>query len=292
MDDGDDRRVLVDDVDEEDDDVRLAESRHGDRAARQDDADNLSVSFPPCDASCLNIVHLASIVAAIGGVLFGYDVGVISGAKVQVAHEMELTCGQEEALVSLMPLGAVSASLVAGRLLNSIGRKLTIQLTALTFTAGSLLMALAPGLGLLLVGRFVVGFAVSLSAMSECLYISEIADRTNRGMLITLNELGITIGFLLAYLVNYIFMTTPAGWRVMFGLSAGLAVVQAVALLFLPKTPHFLLLRRREAEAVAVLRRIHGYSRRGGFSVKQEVANIRHSCEETQGNLKFRLCHG
>ena len=178
-----------------------------------------------------------------------------------------------------MPLGAVSASLVAGRLLNTIGRKLTIQLTALVFTVGALLMALAPSLALLLIGRFVIGFAVSLSAMSECLYISEMADRTNRGMLVTLNELGITVGFLLAYLVNYIFMATPAGWRVMFGLSAGLAIVQAMALVFLPKTPHFLLLRRQEAEAVAVLRRIHG----GGFSVKQEVANIRHSCEEAQG---------
>jgi MFS family permease len=129
--------------------------------------------------------------------------------------------------VSLMPLGAVSASLVAGRLLNTLGRKLTIQLTALAFTAGSLLMAFAPSLGPLLLGRFVVGFAVSLSAMSECLYISEMADKSNRGMLITLNELGITVGFLLAYLVNYIFMSTPAGWRVMFGLSAGLAVIQA-----------------------------------------------------------------
>ena len=142
-------------------------------------------------------------------------------------------------------------------------------------------------LGPLLFGRFVVGFAVSLSAMSECLYISEMADRTNRGMLVTLNELGITVGFLLAYLVNYIFMATPAGWRVMFGLSAGLAIIQAVALIFLPKTPHFLLLRRKEAEAVAVLRRIHVGA--GRFSIKQEIANIRHSCEEAQGKRHARI---
>jgi len=229
---------------------------------------------PAIEENCLNVVYLSAVVAAIGGLLFGYDVGVISGAKVQVAHEMGLTCGEEEALVGLMPIGALSASLVAGKLLNRFGRKVTIQLTGVAFTAGSLGMAFAGNLPVLLIGRFVVGFPVSLSAMSECLYISEISKPSNRGMLVSLNELGITIGFLLAFLVNYILMTTPQGWRIMFGLSSGLAIIQCISMCFLPETPHFLVQQKDEQGALEVIRLIHKTG-----SVRERLASIRHSCD-------------
>jgi len=264
-----DRRILVDDID--DADVGVDVEYVGDTDVIDDEEAKVQVEKVE---TCLNIVHLASLVAAIGGLLFGYDVGIISGAKVQVAHELGLTCGQEEALVSLMPMGALSASLVAANLLKRIGRRNTIQLTAVGFTSGSLVMAMAQSLSTLLIGRFIVGFAVSMSAMSECLYISEISRPNNRGMLVSLNELGITIGFLIAFTVNYILIDTAGGWRIMFGLSSGLAVLQFVALFFLPRTPHYLLLNKRDNEAVDVLRRIHT---RG--SVKQELANIRHSID-------------
>ena len=141
-----------------------------DGEAEEDFAAN---SFPTGDKTCLNLVYLAALVAAIGGLLFGYDVGIITGAKLQVAHDLGLTCAQEELLVALMPLGALSASLVADPCLSGIGRKTTIQLTAFIFTLGALLMAFSHSLlQLLIIGRFTVGFAVSLSAMAECLYIS------------------------------------------------------------------------------------------------------------------------
>ena len=195
-----------------------------------------------------------------------------------MAESLGLTCAQEELLVSLMPLGALSASLVAHHSLSLLGRKVTIQLTALVFTGGALVMALSPGLGLLLVGRFVVGFAVSLSAMAECLYISEISDKENRGLLVSLNELGITLGFLLAYIVNYIFMEVEDGWRYMFGLSSVLSVSQLLALSLLPPTPHFLVMRQRDSEAAKVLAKMRG----NGAGVRQEVANIRASCLEAE----------
>jgi len=255
-------------------------------------------SFPTGDKTCLNLVYLAALVAAIGGLLFGYDVGIITGAKLQVAHDLELTCAQEELLVALMPLGALSASLVADPCLSGIGRKTTIQLTALIFTLGALLMAFSHSLLQLLIGRFTVGFAVSLSAMAECLYISEISAPSNRGLLISLNELGITVGLLLAYITNFIFMSVSGGWRYMFGLSTVLSVVQFGALLLLPSTPHFLVMKSRDSEACAVLERMGS-----GVGVRQQLANIRASRLEveesscsalfgSQNNMRGRLFIG
>ena len=259
------------------------------------DTDNFS---QPGDKSCLNLVYLAALVAAIGGLLFGYDVGIITGAKLQVAHDLGLTCAQEELLVALMPLGALSASLVADPCLSGIGRKATIQLTAFVFTVGALLMAFSHSLLQLLFGRFTVGFAVSLSAMAECLYISEISAPSNRGLLISLNELGITLGLLLAYIVNFIFMSVAGGWRYMFGLSTILSVVQLGALYLLPPTPHFLVMKKRESEASAVLQRMSN-----GVGVRQQLANIRASMLEveesscsalfgSQNNMRGRLFIG
>ena len=110
--------------------------------------------------------------------------------------------------------------------------------------------------GLLLAGRFVLGFAVSLSAIAECIYISEIAPPEKRGMLVSLNELGITVGILLAYLVNYTFADVDGGWRIMFGLSSVVAVAQGAVMAFMPRTPRFLMIRRREAEAEKTLRHL------------------------------------
>jgi len=279
----------------DDRELLVLEGPPDDRDGEDGGTDNLPL---PGDKSCLNLVYLAALVAAIGGLLFGYDVGIITGAKLQVAHDLGLTCAQEELLVALMPLGALSASLVADPCLSGIGRKATIQLTAFVFTLGALLMAFSHSLLQLLFGRFTVGFAVSLSAMAECLYISEISAPSNRGLLISLNELGITLGLLLAYIVNFIFMSVDRGWRYMFGLSTILSVVQLGALFLLPRTPHFLVMKKRESEASAVLQRMGN-----GVGVRQQLANIRASMLEveesscsalfgSQNNMRGRLFIG
>jgi len=177
-----------------------------------------------------------------------------------VARELGLACRQQELLVSIMPLGAVSASLAAGSLIDTFGRKLTIQCTALVFLVGSLLLGLAPSLPFLLLGRFVLGFAVSLTAMAETVYISEIAGSRNRGRLVGLTELGITLGFLLAFIVNYILLTVAGGWRGMFALAGLLAAVQGVAMAALPRSPHFLVRCGRPEEAGRVVARLRGCS--------------------------------
>lgn len=246
------------------------------------------------------LLYLASASAAIGGVIFGYDVGVIAGARSQVAAEMGLTCTQEELLVTLMPLGAVTSSLVSGRLMDGLGRRVTIQLTCLVFLAGSGLMSLSSGLGLLLLGRFLVGAGVSLSAISESCYISEISTAANRGRLVSLNELGITLGFLLAFIVDYTFMDTSSGWRLMFGLSGGMAAVQLVLISLMPETPHFLVLSGRDLKAIAVMKKLHNI---GGVLAQREVDKIKEeqklerdaSCSfvcSSEDNMRSRLMVG
>jgi len=267
--------------------------------------DSLEEDDQPCQESVEHhppqlLLYLASLVAALGGLLFGYDVGVIAGARPLLAQDMSLTCSEEELVVSLMPLGAVSASIISGWLLNNLGRKYSIQFTAFLFTVGALIMAMANNLVVVLVGRFLVGFCVSLSAMSECTYIAEISHATQRGRLVTLNELGITLGFLLAFIINYIFMTVESGWRYMFGLSGVVAVIQLFCMVFLPQTPHFLVIRGKEEQASMVMKKMHGM---GGMAAKREVAKIRTSWQEeketscsflfsTVDNMRSRLVVG
>jgi len=281
----DDRLVLVTQAEFEDDSFE-----------EEDQPCQESVEQPPPQL----LLYLASLVAALGGLLFGYDVGVIAGARSMLAQEMNLTCSEEELVVSLMPLGAVSASIISGWLLNNLGRKYSIQFTAFLFTVGALVMAVANNLVVVLVGRFMVGFCVSLSAMSECTYIAEISHATHRGRLVTLNELGITLGFLLAFIINYIFMTVESGWRYMFGLSGVVAVIQLFCMVFLPQTPHFLVIRGKEDQAGMVIKQMHGV---GGMSAKREVAKIRATWQEeretsctflfsTVDNMRSRLVVG
>ena len=233
------------------------------------------------------LLYIASASAAIGGLIFGYDVGVIAGARSQVAKEMMLRCSQEELLVSLMPLGAVSSSLVSGKMLDNLGRRGTIIITCLVFLTGALLMSLASGLGLLLLGRFMVGAGVSLSAISESCYISEISTSSNRGKLVTLNELGITLGFLFAFIIDFIFSDVESGWRIMFGLSGFMAIIQLIIMFFMPESPHYYIMRGRDIQAISVMKRIHGV---GGVMAQRRVDQIKQEQSQERKTQCSVLC--
>lgn len=231
------------------------------------------------------IVYVASCVAAIGGLLFGYDMGIISGAKTQLQRDLRISCGQVESVVTMLPIGGLIASLLGGYFVDKYGRKWSIIANAFLFTIGALMMAMASDFGLLLLGRFILGFAVSLSAIAECIYIAEISTPEKRGMLVSLNELGITVGILIAFLVNYIFTDVEAGWRYMFGLSAFAAVFQGIAMLFLPKTPQFLMICKQEDKAEATLRKLQLTN-----NVRQTMTNIRLALNEEEAHGKNKCC--
>ncbi|XP_048581907.1 solute carrier family 2, facilitated glucose transporter member 10-like isoform X2 [Nematostella vectensis] len=186
--------------------------------------------------------------AAIGGVLFGYDIGIVSGAVLQLRQEFLLSCLQQEMVVSSMLIGAVFASVTGGFVIDFLGRRLAIIITSLVFLAGAIILAVAQSYPVLIIGRLIVGFGVSLSAIAECIYISEIAPAKYRGMLVSLNELGICSGLLAAYLVNYIFINLPAGWRYMFGLSGVPALIQGIGMYFLPMSPRWLIVKGKDEQ--------------------------------------------
>ncbi|EDV23116.1 uncharacterized protein TRIADDRAFT_58068 [Trichoplax adhaerens] len=220
----------------------------------------------------------ASLISAIGGLLFGYDIGkiyfspkfnfneiyyslhnyasVISGAILQLQKVFNLNCIERERIVGVMLAGAVGGSIVGGYMIDKLGRWTSILLNSIVFIIGALVMSLAHNYATLIVGRILIGFAVAISAMAECVYIAEIAPSNRRGSLITLNELFITLGLLLAYLINYIFIDVANGWRFMFGLSALPAVFLAVSTYFLPNSPRWLLTRGRERDALTTLQKI------------------------------------
>eukprot|EP00111_Clytia_hemisphaerica_P007116 TCONS_00020680-protein len=191
-------------------------------------------------------------VAALGGVLFGYDVGIISGAILLLREEFNLTCIQQELVVTVLLIGGLISSFVGGFFLDQFGRKTTIILNAFLFLIGALVLSFANGFGIFIIGRLILGFAVALSAVGDCVYISEIAPPKKRGLLVSLNELGITLGLLLAYFVNYILIDSKNGWRYMFGISAIPALGQAIGMAFLPKSPRWLLLKGQEEKAMQI----------------------------------------
>ena len=224
-------------------------------------------------------VQIVAGTAALAGLLFGFDTGVISGAILFIKGAFGLTPFAEEVLVSAALVGAVAGATLSGRFTDMLGRKRAILITAAIFTVGSILCAVAGNLPLLIVGRLAVGVAIGVASYTAPLYISEMAPPNLRGALVTLNQLAITTGILLAYVVDAVF-APGGGWRFMFAFGAIPAIILGIGISFLPESPRWLLLHRRKQEATKVLTRI-----RGGQDVMTEVNDILEHAEPGHGKL-------
>ena len=151
-------------------------------------------------------VNIAAVTAATGGLLFGYDTGVISGALLFIRQDFApLSPFMEGIIVSTLLIGAVVGALSGGPLSDRVGRRPTTLLAAVIFAVGALAVAFAPGVGFIVLGRFLLGLGVGVASMIVPLYIAEIAPADRRGALVSLNQLMITIGILLSYIVGVIF---------------------------------------------------------------------------------------
>ncbi|XP_075384776.1 solute carrier family 2, facilitated glucose transporter member 10 isoform X1 [Tenrec ecaudatus] len=181
-------------------------------------------------------VHLCAAVSLLGGLTFGYELAVISGALLPLQLDFGLSCFEQELLVGSLILGALLASLVGGILIDCYGRKEVILGSNLVLLAGSLSLGLAGSLTWLVLGRLVAGFGISLASMACCIYVSELVGPRQRGVLVSLYEAGITVGILLSYATNYALAGVLWGWRHMFGWAAAPALLQSLSLLFLPST--------------------------------------------------------
>jgi sugar porter (SP) family MFS transporter len=214
-------------------------------------------------------VRAVAAVTALGGLLFGYDTGVVSGALLFLKTQFGgLSSFQEELVTSFLLVGAMVGALAAGRVADRIGRRPTILITAVVFVVGVLLAAFAPTFWTLVVARFVIGLAVGSASMTVPLYIGEVAPPRLRGGLVSLNQLAITSGIVVSYLVDY-GLSSTANWRLMFGLAVIPAVLLFVGVLAQQESPHWLIRQGRVDEARGVLRRL-----REPAEIDPEIAEV------------------
>lgn len=173
------------------------------------------------------------MVSTLGGLVFGYELGIISGALLQLKAEFGLSCVQQEALVSSLLIGALLASIVGGWLIDRHSRRNCILLSNVLILLGSLVL-LVGSYSALVAGRILVGFAMCISSMSCCIFVSEIVTPDRRGFLVSLYETGITVGILAAYTMNYILSDCTRGWKWMFGLAIVPTLIQLLSIWFIP----------------------------------------------------------
>ncbi|NXO53790.1 GTR12 protein, partial [Aramus guarauna] len=207
-------------------------------------------------SGCGTFTFLSSAVAAVSGLLMGYELGLISGALLQMSSILTLSCKEQEIVVSSLLFGALFASLTGGFLIDQFGRRLAIIIASSLLVLGSLLLLPYESYGILIVGRIAIGISISLASIATCVYIAEIAPQHRRGLLVSLNELMIVIGILFAYISNYAFASVSHGWKYMFGLVIPLGALQAIAMYFLPPSPRFLVMKNNDEAARKVLERL------------------------------------
>ncbi|XP_053740619.1 proton myo-inositol cotransporter-like isoform X1 [Synchiropus splendidus] len=257
-------------------------------AAAGDGERNLIESSPEDDASaaeCLDrepptpgFVYILAFFSALGGFLFGYDTGVVSGAMLLLKKEMNLDTLWQELLVSSTVGAAALSSLSGGALNGWLGRKVCILGASFIFSIGGVLLGLAPDKEVLLVGRVVVGLGIGIASMTVPVYIAEVSPPHLRGQLVTINSLFITGGQFIASVMDGFFSyLSHDGWRYMLGLSVVPAAIQFMGFFFLPESPRWLLQKGRKQEAHQVISRI-----RGGKNVEEEYDAIKASVEEEE----------
>ncbi len=201
------------------------------------------------------LVYVIAFLSGLGGFLFGYDTGVISGALLFLRVDFALDTFQQEIVVATLLLFAAIGAILAGRMADRFGRRPTIISAAGCFIIGAIVMTAAPSFWVLIVGRAIVGLAIGIASMTVPLYVSELAPPHLRGMLVSVNQLLITIGIVIAYIVDLSFAPS-GGWRWMLGLSIIPAAVLFLAMFFLPETPRWYLGHDRENKARGVLARL------------------------------------
>ncbi|WP_448099853.1 sugar porter family MFS transporter [Luteibacter jiangsuensis] len=209
------------------------------------------------------------ILAALAGLMFGLDVGVISGATQFIQAEFKVSDNVIEWIVSSMMGGAAVGSLGAGWMSATLGRKRSLILAGVLFVAGSLFCAVAGTPTILIVARFVLGLAIGIAAFTAPLYLAEVAPEKIRGAMISTYQLMITTGIFLAFLSDTAF-SASGNWRWMLGVIAAPGVLFLIGLFFLPDSPRWLLLVGRRHDAETVLSKLRGDQ----DTVQREIADI------------------
>lgn len=222
-------------------------------------------------------------VASLGGLLFGFDTGVISGALLFIKKDFVLSETMQGVVTSAVLIGAVIGAAGAGRFTDRFGRKPVIVVMAILFAVGSLLSAAAQAAWMLFIARLILGVAIGAASMLTPLYLSEMSPAEKRGMVVSLNQFCITVGILASYLVDFGFAEVAGTWRWMLGVGAIPGILLGLGMLFLPESPRWLAGQGRTAEASKVLHELRG----PGHDVEAELAGLQRDIKEEGGGVSL-----
>jgi SP family galactose:H+ symporter-like MFS transporter len=220
---------------------------------------------------------LISAIAALGGLLFGYDTGVISGASLYLKSAFHLTAGSEELAVSAVLVGCIIGAIFGGRIADAMGRRGSLLLLAVIFLVGALLTSISPSLAWFIGFRILVGIATGAASFIAPMFIGEMAPPAMRGGLMAFSQLAITIGIAVSYWVDLGFAARGMGWRPMFAIAFVPALLLGIGMLFLSDMPRWLASKGRWEEAGRVLERVVGPA-----ETEQELRDIQEALAEEQ----------
>lgn len=225
------------------------------------------------------MIYVIAIVAGIAGFLFGFDEGVIAGALHLLHAQFGIDPFMEGVMTSAVPFGALFGALLAGRLVDALGRRWVLLCAALLFAIGAAFAAAANGIPMLSVARLVLGFAIGMASLVSPLYISESAPPEKRGMLVSIYQLAITLGILGAYLIALVFSDS---WRAMFLFGAVPGVALFLGMHMLRDTPRWLVKQNRGAEARLAIASIRSLPP-GDARVDAEIHEITRTADSERG---------
>ncbi|MEK0098302.1 sugar porter family MFS transporter [Streptomyces sp. A475] len=226
----------------------------------------------PSPTAGRSVVTIA-VVSALGGLLFGYDTGIISGALPTIADDFALGDGGQQVVTSAIIVGAIVGAVLSGRIAERLGRRKAVLWSAGIFGVGAVAAAVAPETWTLCLARLVLGLAVGLASQAVPLYVAEIAPPAKRGGLVVAFQLAVTLGILAAYLAGY---ALDENWRWMFGLGLVPALVLLAGMAALPESPRWLFTHRGPEAARAVLDQV----RSGPAAVDAELSELASTAHE------------
>lgn len=242
----------------------------------------------------LKYVYQCTFVAAVGGLLFGYDTAVVAGAIGFIQQKYSLSAAMTGWVASCALVGCMAGAMFAGALSDKLGRKKVLMISAVAFAVSSLGIMIPMGLTWFIFFRFIGGVGIGIASMLAPMYISEIAPANIRGRLISIYQLGIVIGILLIYFVNAAIAglydeawNVDHGWRWMFGSGIIPSIVFVGLLLIVPESPRWLAQQNNWPEAEDVLKKVNGEEK-----AKEELAAIRESLAVKQGSFSDLLKPG
>jgi sugar porter (SP) family MFS transporter len=221
--------------------------------------------------------YFVAAVAAIGGMLFGYDIGVISGAEKLLTAAFRLSSATEELAVAAVLIGAVAGGVIGGPLANRFSRRYTLLAMGILYGAGAILTSVSWDLGSFLAFRILTGVAVGASSLVVPAYIAEVSPVRIRGGLVILQQLAISGGILLSYVLDFAFDSAGWGWRPMFAAAVLPAVLLSAGMVKMSHSPRWLAMHDRWDDAAAVVERINPRHKR------QEMELLHRNVAESAG---------